>query len=193
MDTTPRTRVTELATAAGEGDARASEELFPLVYDELRRLARARMAGEPAGHTLTPTALVHEAYLRLVDGPPSGWSGRRHFFGAAGRAMRRILVERARRVARERHGGRLRRVTLDDGGAPRTPPPEEVLAVTEALDRLAERDPEMAQVVELRYFAGLTVEEVAELLETSPRSVYRTWSAAKAWLRREIEGGSRGD
>lgn len=193
MGTSTRSRVTELTLAAADGDARAGEDLLPLVYDELRRLARARMAREPAGHTLTPTALVHEAYLRLVDGEAGGWNGRRHFFGAAARAMRRILVERARRVARERHGGRLRRVTLEDGRTPHAPPPEEVLAVTEALDRLAERDAEMAQVVELRYFAGLTVEEVAELLGTSTRSVYRTWSAAKAWLRREIEGGSRGE
>lgn len=183
-------RVTELLQSLSDGDERAAEALLPQVYDELRRLARARMAHERPGQTLQPTALVHEAYLRLVGRSDPGWNGRSHFFGAAAEAMRRILVERARRRRRVRHGGELVRVPLEgaEGAAPAKT--DEILGVDHALERLEGLDPEMARIVKLRYFAGLTFGEVAELVGSSERSVYRVWSAARAWLRREIEGDS---
>lgn len=193
---TPSGPVTRILERIAEGDREAAEELYPVVYTELKRLAGARMARERPSHTLTPTALVHETYLRLVgdrereggggaDGAP-GWENRRHFFGAAAQAMRRILVEHARSRARRKRGGERRRTTLDEQAAISDPPSEEVLALDEALSRLEERDETMASVVKLRYFAGLTVPETARALELAPRTVDRQWRAAKAWLYREL-------
>src|SRR5262245_55310792 len=149
--------VTDVLSAIESGDARAASELLPLVYDELRKLAAARLAGEQQGQTLQPTALVHEAYLRLVGGDPDRkWNGRGHFFAAAAEAMRRILVEAARRKGRGRHGGGRRRIDLDPAAAPSAEPDDDLLALDEALSRLAAVDPPAARLVELRYFAGLT-------------------------------------
>ena len=188
MSAPPPGQVTQLLAEVAAGRRQASEELLPLLYDALRRLARARMAHEPAGHTLQPTALVHEAYLRLVGGEPVGWVGRGHFFAAAAEAMRRILVERARSHARLKRGGDLQRVDLETahGIDPRS---AELEALDEALGRLEAHDPEMAQVVKLRYFAGLSVEETASALGTSTRTVNRQWTAAKAWLHRAMGAG----
>ena len=177
--------VTRLLEQARRGEPGATEQLLPLVYDELRRLARSRMRGERPGHTLQPTALVHEAYLRLL-GSEGAWEGRGHFFAAAAEAMRRILIERARRVRRLKRGGDLHRVELEDEVSADGPRVDEVLAVDEALGRLEEKDAQMAAVVKLRYFAGLTVEEIAHALGTSPRTVNRLWTGAKAWLRSEM-------
>jgi RNA polymerase sigma factor (TIGR02999 family) len=181
--------VTRLLEQVRRGEKGASERLLPLVYDELRKLARSRMASEKPGHTLQPTALVHEAYLRLLGGGDAAWEGRGHFFAAAAEAMRRILIERARRTRRLKRGGALKRVELDDQLPAEAPRVDEVLAVDEALDRLEALDAQMAAVVKLRYFGGLTVEETAQALSTSTRSVNRLWTAARAWLRSEIPGG----
>lgn len=182
----PSRRVTQLIAKIGSGDPHAADELLPLVYEEMRRLARARLAREPRGQTLAPTGLAHEAYLRLVEQPEMRWENRAHFFAAAAEAMRRILIERARRYARQKHGGGQRRVTVDESVLGVEPRPEELLDLDRALEKLEAQDPAMAQVVKLRYFAGLTVEETAQALETSPRSVNRLWTAARAWLVREI-------
>jgi RNA polymerase sigma factor (TIGR02999 family) len=184
--------VTRLLERVGRGERSASEELLPLLYDELRKLARARLARERPGVTLQPTALVHEAYLRLVGDGGATWEHRGHFFAAAAEAMRRILIERARRSARVRHGGELRRATLSDqipAGGAEGPDAEEMLAIDEALARLEQRDERMAQVVKLRYFADLTVEETAEATGLSVRTVTRLWTAARAWLARELGAG----
>jgi len=180
---------TRLIRAAAEGEPRVTEELLPLVYEELHELARARMAREPRGHTLQATALVHEAFLRLLgpNGEAARWSGRGHFFGAAARAMRRILVERARRVRRLRHGGELERVPLSEPGAPSAGGERDVLALDAALEKLERLAPRQAEVVQLRHFAGLTVEETARALEVSPATVKSDWSFARAWLHRELE------
>jgi RNA polymerase sigma factor (TIGR02999 family) len=164
----------------------AASVLLPQVYDELRRLARSRMARERPGQTLTPTALVHEAYLRLVGKGDPAWQGRAHFFGAAAEAMRRILIERARRYAREKHGGGQARVTLDESLLGSVPDGPTLIALDDALTRLEAQDPEMAAVVKLHQFAGLTLEETAAVLESSDRTVSRRWTAARAWLRREL-------
>ena len=178
--------ISRLIADAQDGDRRASEELLPLLYHELRRLAAARMARERPGQTLQPTALVHEAYLRLMSDAHQGWQGRGHFFAAAAEAMRRILIERARRHGRIKHGGDRRRTTLDDGPAESEPDAEEMIALDRSLSRLEEKDPAMAQVVKLRYFAGLTVPETASAMEISPRQVNRHWTAARAWLKRDM-------
>jgi len=186
MSEPPRGDVTRLLGEIASGRRQASEELLPLLYDSLRRLARARMARESPGQTLQPTALVHEAYLRLTGGAEVGWDDRGHFFAAAAEAMRRILIERARRYRRLRHGGEQQRVDLDDADGGIDPRSAELLSLDVALSRLEERDPAMAQVVKLRYFAGLSVEETALAMASSPRSVNRQWAAAKAWLYREM-------
>ncbi|HVR29648.1 MAG TPA: sigma-70 family RNA polymerase sigma factor, partial [Thermoanaerobaculia bacterium] len=177
--------VTQILQALTAGDDRAGDELFAVVYGELRRIARAVSARERPDHTLQPTAVVHEAYLRLVGGESPRWENRAHFFGAAAEAMRRILIDHARRKASLKRGGGRRRASLTD-----LPEPdarlEDLLALDQALDRLEERDPAMAEVVKLRYFAGLSVEETAKALGTSPRSVSRAWTAARSWLRREL-------
>src|SRR5262245_7024589 len=181
--------VTRLLAAAAAGDRRAAADLLPLVYDELRQLAAARMAAEAPGQTLQPTALVHEAYVRLV-GPvdEQRWDGRGHFFAAAAEAMRRILVDAARRKQRDKHGGDRQRVDLD-AAAPAAPDPRhDLIALDAALTRLAAEDPQAARLVELRHFAGLSVAEAAEVLEISPRTADRVWAFARAWLHRELAG-----
>jgi RNA polymerase sigma factor (TIGR02999 family) len=179
--------ITQVLNAIEQGDPRAAEQLLPLVYDELRRLAAQRLAGEGPGHTLQPTALVHEAYLKLVGPDPSQpWNGKAHFFAAAAEAMRRILIDHARRKHRTRRGGGMKRVELDDmddvesitasGGA------DEIVALDEALTQLATADPSKAELVRLRYFAGLTLEQAAELLGISRATAARHWAFARAWL-----------
>jgi RNA polymerase sigma factor (TIGR02999 family) len=190
--------VTRLLDAAAAGDRHAAADLLPLVYDELRQLAAARMAAEAPGHTLDATALVHEAYLRLVASPGSDsgetrkhWGGRGHFFAAAAEAMRRILVENARRKGRVRHGGELRRVDLLDADeAAAATDDEQVLLLDEALTRLAVVRPQAAELVKLRFFSGLTEEHAAPMLGLSPRSARRLWAFARAWLRRDMERAS---
>jgi RNA polymerase sigma factor (TIGR02999 family) len=181
--------VTRILDAAASGDPQAAAELLPLVYAELRRLAAAWLGQEAPGHTLQPTALVHEAYLRLVGtADESCWNSRGHFFGAASQAMRRILVESARHKGRLKHGGGLQRVDVDAQDVPVRPPPEEILALDEALTRLAAEDPDAARVVDLHFFAGLSIEEAAEALGVSRATAYRQWTYAKGWLRLAIGG-----
>jgi RNA polymerase sigma factor (TIGR02999 family) len=179
-------QVTRILAAVARGDKQAASDLLPLVYAELRTLAGARMARTPPGNTLQPTALVHEAYLRLVGLEDPGWKGRQHFFGAAARAMRDILVEQARRKARLKHGGGQRRVAVDPAELAIEPPAEDVLAVDEALRRLEREDPRCAEIVLLRYFAGLTEAETAAALGLSERTVRRDWRYARSWLQREL-------
>jgi RNA polymerase sigma factor (TIGR02999 family) len=170
------------------GDPSAAGQLLPLVYEELRKLAAAKLAHEKPGQTLQATALVHEAYMRLVDADQARpWDNRGHFFAAAAEAMRRILVESARRKQRHRHGGRLRRVEFPDEGIAATPRDEELLLLDEALGRLAAIRPQAAALVQLRYFGGQTVEEAAAIVGISERTARRLWVFAQAWLRREIE------
>jgi RNA polymerase sigma factor (TIGR02999 family) len=168
--------------AAGQGDAQAAADLLPLVYAELRKLARARMAKTPPGNTLQPTALVHEAYLRLIGREEPTWGGRAHFFAAAARAMRDILVEQARRKARAKHGGDRKRLKLEDVEPVIEPPAEHVLALDEALGQLEQADPRKGRIVMLRYFAGLTSEEIAAALEISVRTVEREWRSSRTFL-----------
>lgn len=168
-------------------DPRAAEELLPLVYQELLRLARARMAREAPGHTLQPTVLVHEAYLRLVGDDDPGWNGRGHFFGAAARAMRRILVEAARKKRRLRHGGDRARVELEDVEAAIAAPEGDVIAMDEVLELLEKKDARKGRIVELRYFAGFTVEETARALGLSVGTVEREWRFLRAWLQEELQ------
>ncbi len=173
--------VTRLLRDLDPDDPRAAAELLPLVYEELRRLAAARLAGEPAGQTLQPTALVHEAYLRLAGADPSQpWAGRAHFFAAAAEAMRRILVERARRKKRRKRGGGWKRVELDDAAAPTDD--DRLLALDEALTRLAAEDAVAARVVELRHFAGLGHEQIAAALSITVYQARQKWTYARAWL-----------
>lgn len=184
--------VTQILHAIAEGDPHAANQLLPLIYDELRQLAAQKLAHETPGHTLQATALVHEAYLRLV-GPADErrWNDRGHFFAAAAAAMRHILVDNARRKRRAKHGGSRRRVPLED--TPAAPADAEaLLALDEALTRLAADDPESAAVVQLRYFAGLSVEEAAQSLGLSRATAYRHWTFARAWLRQELAGEAPG-
>ena len=176
------TEITQVLQAIGQGDGRASEELLPLVYDELRRLAAARMAQEAAGQTLQPTALVHEAWLRLVGDGDRTWQDRAHFFGAAAEAMRRILIENARRKSRLKRGGNRQRLNIDDLELAATTPDDKVLLIDEALEKLHVEDPEKARVVVLKFFGGLTNQEVAEGMGVNERTVERHWAYAKAWL-----------
>lgn len=181
--------VTRLLQASENDEPRTAEELLPLIYDELRALARARMAREGVGHTIQATALVHDAYLRLVGEADPGWNGRRHFFGAAAEAMRRILVERARRRARLKHGGGMERVEMDDDCAAIEPPSDDVLAVDEAVRKLEACDPRKGRIVNLRYFVGFTVEETAEALGLSLGTIEREWRFIKVWLQGELARG----
>ena len=175
----------DLLAAAERGGPDAVDRLVPLVYAELRQLASSYLRRERPDHTLQTTALVHEAYLRLTDQHSTNWQNRSHFLGVAAQAMRRILVDHAKGRQRiKRDGGRP--ITLEEGVAVNTGQPEEVLAVDEALQRLAALDPRQARVVELRYFAGLTVEETAGALDLSPATVKREWTSARAWLLREL-------
>ncbi len=179
--------VTKLLAAVENHQPRAAEELLPLIYDELRRLAAWRLANESPGQTLQATALVHEAYLRLVGKEDPQWNGRRHFFGAAAEAMRRILVENARRKKRLKRGGQLERVELDGLEIPAPLPDDDLLALDEALDRLATTDPRAAELVKLCFFIGLTQEQAAKELGISISTVERTWAFARAWLFREMQ------
>jgi RNA polymerase sigma factor (TIGR02999 family) len=181
--------VTRILSAVGQGDPHAAEQLLPLVYEELRRLAAQRMAQEAPGQTLQPTALVHEAYLRLVgsDQAPH-WDSRGHFFAAAAEAMQRILVDNARRKRRIKHGGQLERVEIELADMPTRMPPEELLALDEALERLKRQDPIKAKLVTLRYFAGMTIEQAATVLGISRVTAHRYWTYARAWLHQQIRG-----
>ncbi len=182
--------VTRILAGIEQGDRAAAEQLLPLVYDELRALAAQRLAREKPGQTLQATALVHDAYLRLVNAQEAQpWNSRGHFFAAAAEAMRRILVEQARRKKRSRHGGGRRRVDLDAELCISREPNDALLALDEALERLANEDPQSAELVKLRYFAGLTIPQTAEILGVSPRKANFVWSFARAWLRREMEQG----
>lgn len=182
--------VSQLLQAIESGDAAASEKLLPLVYDELRRLAAQRMHHEPVGMTLQATALVHEAFLRLVGSASSEprWDNRGHFFAAAAEAMRRILVERARRQQRLKHGGEFVRQELNDIPIAAPEIREDLIALDAALTKLAEVDQAAAELVQLRYFAGLTMADAAQALGMAPRTADRTWAYARAWLHREIAG-----
>ena len=184
-----RGEVTRVLKAASQGDPEAAESLLPLVYDELRRLAARRLTGEAPGQTLQATALVHEAYLRLVESgarEAPQWDGRGHFFAAAAEAMRRILIESARRrLSLKRGGGRTREGDVSHLVTPERP--EQILALDEALGRLAAGDPEAAELVKLRYFAGFTNAEAAALLGMSPRKADQAWAYARAWLREELD------
>jgi RNA polymerase sigma factor (TIGR02999 family) len=182
--------ITHILDRVDQGDAKAAAELLPLAYDELRKLAAHKMAAQPANQTLQPTALVHEAYLRLVGSPNAQWRGRAHFFAAAAEAMRHILVDRARRKGRIRHGGGLQRVNIEQLDLPSHEEDDLVLAVSEALDRLVEHDRVSADLIKLRFFAGLPNTEAARLLGLSERTAKRTWAYARAWLFRELTRAS---
>jgi RNA polymerase sigma-70 factor (ECF subfamily) len=177
-----------LLAAARQGDADALNTLAPLVYDELRRIARRQMRHERQGHTLQPTALANEAWARLMGARHLDVQNRSHFMGIASNAMRQILVERARAHRAAKRGGAAHRVTLDEGMLPGDVRPIEIEALDEALTRLEASNPELARIVELRFFGGLTVEETAEQLDSSPATIKRRWMLAKAWLLRELEG-----
>jgi RNA polymerase sigma factor (TIGR02999 family) len=179
--------VTRILSAIEQGDPSAAEQLLPLVYDELRKLAAHKMAQEAPGQTLQGTALVHEAYLRLVDGEKiQHWNSRGHFFGAAAEAMRRILIENARGKARDKRGGDWTRVDFEELDPLSGVTPEQLLAIDEALDRLETEDPLAGQLVSLRYFAGLSLEKAAAMLGISAATAYRHWAYARAWLRTEL-------
>jgi RNA polymerase sigma factor (TIGR02999 family) len=178
--------VTRILAAVDHGDPTTAEQLLPLVYDELRRLAARRLAQEKSDQTLQATALVHEAYLRLVGPQDPGWNGRSHFFAAAAEAMRRILVERARRKKRHKHGGERRRLSLEAAESLVQAPSEDLLALDEALTRLAAHDPIRAEVVKLRFFAGLPMPEIARSLDISLATAERYWTYARLWLYAEL-------
>ena len=181
--------VTRILNAIEQGDARAANELLPIVYQELRRLAAQRLAHEKPGQTLQPTALVHEAYLRLVGGEVRDWDSRGHFFAAAAEAMRRILIEQARRKQRVKHGGGRKRFYLEGADLPSEPVSDDLMALNEALDKLSAEDKVKADLVKLRYFAGLTVEQAGGMLGISRATADRYWSYARAWLYDEIARG----
>jgi RNA polymerase sigma factor (TIGR02999 family) len=176
----------QLIEAIHHGDPKAAEELLPLVYEELRKLAASKMANEAAGNTLQPTALVHEAWLRLVGNDNPKFAGRAHFFAAAAEAMRRILIDRARRKYALRHGGGQERVDIQQIDLASPGADDQLLAVNDALDKLAALDPTEAELVKLRYFVGLTTEEAASLLDISPRTAGNYWAHARTWLYHEI-------
>jgi RNA polymerase sigma factor (TIGR02999 family) len=198
----PMNTVTQILSAIELGDPRAGEKLLPLVYDELRALARHKMAGESPGQTLQATALVHEAYLRLVTPPKSAtsqggekdgvqWNSRGHFFAAAAEAMRRILVERARTKRSLKAGGELRRQEMPEIAAPAALPDVDLLALNEALEKLEKQDPRKAQLVKLRFFTGFTIDEAAQALGISASTADNDWAYARCWLRLEMEGTPR--
>jgi len=191
---TPMNEVTRILSGIEAGDPHAAEQLLPLVYEELRKLAAQKLTQEKPGQTLQATALVHEAYLRLVDVEQAQhWNSRGHFFAAAAEAMRRILVESARRKRAEKHGGALRRVNLDHGDAVAMAPPADLLALDEALERLTRHDSQAAQVVKLHCFAGLSIEQVAEALNLSRTNAYRLWTFARAWLHCQLASDQEAD
>jgi RNA polymerase sigma factor (TIGR02999 family) len=179
--------VTNILNAAGQGDTRAANELLSLVYEELRRLAAAKMASEAPGHTLQATALVHEAWLRLTSDEKRKWNDRTHFFAAAAEAMRRILVDNARRKRAERHGGDRQRIEMPEIASAVSESEDKVLLVNEALEKFALLDPQKAELVKLRYFVGMTLDQTAEALGISERTAKRYWAFARAWLHEEIK------
>jgi RNA polymerase sigma factor (TIGR02999 family) len=181
--------VTRILNAIERGDVHASRELLPLVYEELRLIAARKMSKEPAGQTLQATALVHEAFIRLLGDDPVNWDNRGHFFSAAAEAMRRILVENARRKQSQKRGGEYERVNLDELTISITGPSDDIITVSEALDKLAANDPAVAELVKLHYFSGLTLDQVAQLQGIARRTAANYLSYARAWLRREISGG----
>ena len=184
--------VTQILEAIEQGDAHAAEQLLPLVYDELRKLAAQKLAQEKPGQTLQATALVHEAYLRLVDVEKvQSWNSRGHFFAAAAEAMRRILVENARRKKRRKHGGDRERVETDLASLPTRMSCDELLALDEALEQLRQHDPVKARLVTLRYFGGLTIAQASEVLNISRVTAHRYWTYARAWLHQQISGGAK--
>jgi RNA polymerase sigma factor (TIGR02999 family) len=188
----PMSEVTRILSAIEEGDRHATEQLLPLVYDELRKLAAHKLAQERPDHTLQATALVHEAYIRLVDvARPEHWDGRRHFFAAAAEAMRRILIENARRKKQSKRGGTLKRVDLKESDLIDKASPEAFLMIDDALDKLAREDEEAAQLVKLRYFAGFSIEDAAEMLGISRSTAYEHWAYARARLRLELQGSQK--
>jgi RNA polymerase sigma factor (TIGR02999 family) len=181
--------VTQILSAIEQGDPQAADQLLPLVYDELRKLAAAKLSQEKPGHTLQATALVHEAYLRLVDAEKAQqWNGRGHFFAACAEAMRRILVEQARRKQADKRGGRRQRVFLADADVGHIPPDEELLAIDDALSRLAVEDPQAARLIQLRYFAGLSVDDAGEAIGIGRSSAYEHWAYARVRLRCLLDG-----
>lgn len=188
MDSKSSEHVTQLLLRVSEGDKQAASELLPLVYDELRRLAQYRMARLAPGQTLQATALVHEAYMRVVGSEDPGWDSRAHFFGAAAQAMRNIVVDRARRRGRIKHGGGMKRVDLHEATMGGEQDAGEVLALDEALKQLEQTDERKGRIVTLRYFGGLAMDEIATLLNVSTRTIEREWRFARAWLRRELSG-----
>ncbi len=196
MSTDRRHQATAILASFGDtahraGESRSAEDLLPLVYDELRGLARRYLARERSNHTLQPTALVHEAYLRMVDGTRVNWQGRTHFFAVGARVMRRILIDYARERGTLKRGGELRRITLTEATpAGRDLDLDELLTLDTALRKLAARDDRQARIVELRFFAGLTVDEIATLLGVSKRTVEGDWTHARAWLGRELSEAS---
>ena len=185
--------VTRILQAAQQGDPKAAEDLLPLVYEELRKLAASKMANEAAGNTLQPTALVHEAWLRLVGDQKQSWNGRGHFFGAAAEAMRRILIENARRKWAKRRGGGQVKLDINEIQIATAPKDDELLAVSDALEKFALRDRQKAELVKLRYFVGLTMPQAAKALGISLRHAERNWTYAKTWLRRELAKAPPGD
>lgn len=178
--------VTHILTAIESGDPKAADELLPLVYEKLRKLAVHRMSHEPPGNTLQPTALVHEAWLRLVASDQQTWQNRAHFFAAAAEAMRRILIESARRRRALRHGGNQRRLDIDDLEIAARTPDDELLAISDALEKFSTLDEAKAKLVKLRYFAGLTIEEAASVLGISRATATRWWTYARAWLYQQV-------
>ncbi len=191
MSSNPSDEITRILQAADQGNSGASDALLPLVYEELRRLAAARMAQEAAGQTLQATALVHEAWLRLFEGKNQNWHSRGHFFGAAAEAMRRILIERARRKHRLKHGGGQVAINIEDLDIAETQPDEQILLIDEALERLRAHDPEWARIVTLKFYGGLTDKEVAEMLQVTDRTVRNKWRFARAWLLEDIREQTR--
>jgi RNA polymerase sigma factor (TIGR02999 family) len=186
--------VTQILSAIERGDPRAAGQLLPLVYDELRKLAAARMADERADHTLQPTALVHEAYLRLVEGPKphAGWDGRGHFFAAAAEAMRRILVDAARTRSAGKRGGAWKRIDLNSVELAARAAPDDLLELDDTLDKLARQDPAASRLVKLRFFAGLSIDQAGEMLGLSRTAAYERWAFARAWLYTELKGPGPG-
>jgi RNA polymerase sigma factor (TIGR02999 family) len=186
---TSMTDVTQILQAAGRGDRSALNDLLPLVYDELRKIAAARMARESPGQTLQPTALVHEAWLRLIKDEDQAWQNRVFFFHAAAEAMRRILIDNARRKSALKHGGGQERLNIDDLELGASLPDEKVLMVNAALEQLEQEHPERAKIVILKYFGGMTNEEIAKTMGIGERTVYRHWLCAKVWLFDKLSGG----
>lgn len=185
MTSTPK-EITQLLIAWNQGDQSARDELTPLIYDELRRLARGYLRRERINHTLQPTALVHEAFLRLIDQSKVNWQNRAHFFGAAARLMRQILINHAEARRAAKRGGEAERISLNDVDHFAVGREIDLIALNEALNNLERIDPQQGQIVEMRYFSGLTIEEIAEVMGVSPATVKREWSTARAWLRREL-------